>query len=199
MMKPYAWLSGSLAIASLTLSPLAIAADGGDWLDTETIDNWNVAGASVPIAPPQESTNFEYCKQAIREPQVLEDVAVTAAGWQLYGPLQIYGETTVVMGMANADGMCRPMVHQAFVFVDGEFAGTLSPTPMNSRTDGNLFAIDLIKDNYLRGAYQRYEPSDALCCPSAENYLFFTIEEQEGLPLVIPEATAPSLEAKAVR
>jgi hypothetical protein len=190
MNKPSALLSGMLAIAVLSGNSVAIAVEGGDWLEAETIENWNTPGADVPTAPTQEGTNFEACQQAIRSPQVPEDAAVTAAGWQLYGPVQLYGETTVVTGMANADGMCRPMVHQAFVFVDGEFAGTLSPEPMNSRTDGNLFAIDLITDEFLRGAYQRYEPEDALCCPSSENYLFFNIEEEAGEPVVVADSTA---------
>jgi hypothetical protein len=190
MNKPSALLSGMIAIAVVSGNAPAIAVEGGDWLDAETIENWNTSGADVPVAPTQEDTNFEACEQAIRSPQVPEDAAVAAAGWQLYGPVQLYGDTTVVTGMANADGMCRPLAHQAFVFVDGEFAGTLSPEPMNSRTDGNLFAIDLITADYLRGAYQRYEPEDALCCPSAENYLFFTVEEQDGQPVVVADSTA---------
>lgn len=190
MDKRFAVLPGLLALISVTSSPLAIAAEGGEWLDAETVENWNVAGGELPTAPAQEYDNFEYCERAIRAPQVSEDEAVAAAGWELYGPVQLYGETTIITGMANADGMCRPLEHQAFVFVDGEFAGTLSPTTMNSRTDGNLFAIDLILSNYMRGAYQRYEPEDALCCPSGENFLFFTIEEQEGVPVVVPEGNA---------
>lgn len=190
MKKPRNLLPGFLAIAALTLSPAGMAAEGGEWLDADEITHWNTAGAEVPSAPPQESDNFEYCEQAIRTAQVPADIAVKAAGWQLYGPIQIYGDATVLTAMANADGMCRPLAHQAFVFYNGEFAGTLSPVPMDSRTDGNLFAINLIQEDYLRGAYQRYEPTDALCCPSAENYLFFTIEEQDGLPVVVPEDTA---------
>lgn len=191
MIKPLKALPSIFAIAALTLSPPAIGAEGGEWLDGDTLENWNTAGDEIPTAPEQESDNFEYCQQAIRAAQIPEDEAILEAGWQLYGPIQLYGDTVVVTGMANADGMCRPLAHQAFVFVEGEFAGTLSPTPMDSRTDGNLFAIDLIQSNYLRGAYQRYEPSDALCCPSAEDYLFFTIEEPDGTPVVVPEGTNP--------
>lgn len=190
MVKPFTILPGILAIASFTLSPTAIAAEGGDWLDAETIQNWNTPGADVPPPPVQETTNFEQCERAIREPQVPQDVAVAAAGWQLYGPVQLYGDTTIVMGMANADGMCRPMVHQAFVFVGREFAGTLSPLPMDSRTDGNLYSVDLFNPSYLRGAYQRYAPTDAMCCPSSEDYLFFTIEQQDGFPVLMPEDVA---------
>ena len=187
MIKPLKGFPGILVIAALTLSPMAIAAEEDSWLDATTLENWNTAGGEIPIAPEQEADNFEYCQQAIRAAQMPEDEAVLDAGWQLYGPIQLYGDTTVITGMANTDGMCRPMAHQAFVFTDGEFAGTLSPLPMYSRTDGNLFAINLIQADYLRGAYQRYEPTDALCCPSAEAYLFFTIEEQNGESVVFPE------------
>jgi hypothetical protein len=41
-------------------------------------------------------------------------------------------------GTAGYDGMCRPRQYQDFVFVGSVFAGTLSPQPMDSRTDGAL-------------------------------------------------------------
>ena len=39
-------------------------------------------------------------------------------------------------GMPLLDGMCRPNLYQDFVFVDGKFARTLSPSLMNARSDG---------------------------------------------------------------
>ena len=47
--------------------------------------------------------------------------------------------------MSNADGMCRPLGYQFFLFVGDDFAGTLSPAPMDSRTDGGLSDLQLAR------------------------------------------------------
>jgi len=72
------------------------------------------------------------------------------------------------------DGMCRPLAYQIFVFADGRFAGTLSPVPMNSRTDGAAQTPELFGST-VRVAYSRYAPSDPLCCPSHVDTLGFRI------------------------
>jgi len=47
--------------------------------------------------------------------------------------------------------MCRPLRFHAFVFVDGAFAGTLTPSVMNARSDGVESQIELssAKDIYV--------------------------------------------------
>ena len=49
----------------------------------------------------------------------------------------------MISGLAAYDGMCRPLGYQSFVFVDGVFAGTVSPEPMNSRTTGAATDVNL--------------------------------------------------------
>ncbi|HIK44144.1 MAG TPA: LppP/LprE family lipoprotein, partial [Leptolyngbyaceae cyanobacterium M65_K2018_010] len=92
--------------------------------------------------------------------------------------------------MADADGMCRPRQYQVFVFTQGQFAGSLSPTPMDSRTDGSLVETNLYQQGYLSASFNRYTPEDALCCPSASSLLFYQVETQQGWPVVVPQLPA---------
>lgn len=62
---------------------------------------------------------------------------------------QVFGKTTLISGMANADGMCRPLTDQVFVFSGGQFIGTLSPILMDSRTDGSLVNANLYREDYI--------------------------------------------------
>src|SRR5262245_62057315 len=71
--------------------------------------------------------------------------------------------------------MCRPRQYQTFVFVQGAFAGTLSPQPMNSRTDGALSQVSLQINPRLTAEYLRYAEKDALCCPSRTTRVVFEI------------------------
>jgi hypothetical protein len=164
----------------------------GEWLDQET--NWNQPGAAIPEAPAQAGNNLEFCEHTIRQAVLPEDKLVEAAGWTLTGSARIYDATTVLMGTANADGMCRPYNYQVFVFTDGVFTGTLSPIPMNSRSDGSLFDMDLYREGYIDASFNRYKPSDALCCASAESRVFYTVEMQDDLPVLVPRLPADTME-----
>lgn len=88
--------------------------------------------------------------------------------------------------MSGVDGMCRPLGYQAFVFVEGQLAGTLSPQPMNSRTDGDISRIFLTSSSSLWVEYKRYQESDALCCASGMSRVSFKIEPKAAKPLLIP-------------
>ena len=75
------------------------------------------------------------CKQQIRNPSTPEERAVNAAGWTITkgrGETQSSGDLVLVKGQTSFDGMCRPVQYQQFVFVNGVFAGTISPNLMNS-------------------------------------------------------------------
>ena len=90
------------------------------------------------------------------------------------------------MAMSGVDGMCRPLGYQAFVFVEGQFAGTLSPKPINSRTDGDIDRVFLTSSSSVLVEFKRYSQTDALCCPSAMNRVSFTIKPQDAKPILIP-------------
>ncbi|ELS05509.1 hypothetical protein Xen7305DRAFT_00052550 [Xenococcus sp. PCC 7305] len=188
-MKSFPYLiSGSLALTTILLNSSSLMAQtdpSGDWLNRDV--NWNTAKVSIPQAPPQNGSNLPNCQHTVRNPVLPEDKLVGAAGWTLTGAAQIYGTTTIVMGMANADGMCRPLDYQVFVFANGDFAGTLSPIPMDSRTDGSLFDFNLYRDGFINASFNRYSPDDALCCASGESRVFYEVSTQDGMPLLIPQ------------
>lgn len=189
-MKTIQFLSripGSVLLLSILLAfpSLAQTRPSGTWLD-ET-KNWNSPGAPIPQAPAQAGNNLDNCQHTLRAAALPEDQLVEAAGWTLTGAAQIYGATTLVTGMANAGGMCRPFDYQVFVFTNGEFSGTLSPLPMDSRTDGSLFKLDLYREGMIDVSFNRYEPKDAQCCASRESRLFYEVNTETNPPVLVPQ------------
>ncbi|NJL49210.1 MAG: LppP/LprE family lipoprotein [Leptolyngbyaceae cyanobacterium SM2_5_2] len=183
--------SGPLAVGSMLLAPTALAQaeSTAAWLESDT--NWNQSGVAIPEAPVLEGGgNLPNCQDVVRPAALPEDDQVTAAGWTLSGSAQIFGDTTVITGMANADGMCRPLSYQVFVFTDGVFSGTLAPEPMDARTDGSLVSVDLYRQGYLSATFNRYTPEDPLCCPSAYSFLFYEVDTQGEAPLLMPKLPA---------
>jgi hypothetical protein len=181
---------GLLLLASLLLVPSAFAAPSqdGTWLDEDT--NWNTPGAEIPEAPAQDGNNLANCEHTFRSASLPEDAIVEAAGWTLTGPARIYDATTVIMGMANADGMCRPFQYQVFVFTDGEFSGTLSPIVMDSRTDGSLVDYNLYREGAIDAIFNRYQPEDAQCCASRESRIFYEVETTSEGTVLVPQLPA---------
>jgi hypothetical protein len=163
-------------------------------MDGQKIEGWNKKGDAIPAAPKAEgppiaaaagmhapSLQSGPCAEQLRKPIGPEDKAVMDAGWSLVGSLQIYSGVAVMAGASGADGMCRPLNLQVFVFVDGRFAGTLSPEPMRPRTDGMLSGVQLYGQT-LRATYQRYSDKDPLCCPSRESNVIFRVDGKLAVP-----------------
>ena len=70
-------------------------------------------------------------------------------------------------------------------FVNGIFAGTVSPVLMDSRTDGSAVR-SLIQDrDQLVVQFSRYAESDALCCPSRNSLAMFHIDRVSGAPVLV--------------
>lgn len=154
------------------------------WLDQPKPASWNQPGAPIPAAPRIQGRIDPRCKQQARPPQLEEDKKLQDRGWDLVGPYQGGWETLVIRGTASYDGMCRPLQYQDFVFVRGAFAGTLSPQPMNSRTDGALRRAFLQSSSRLTAEYDRYTAADPLCCPSRTTRVEFDLAS--GAPVVRP-------------
>lgn len=155
------------------------------WLDQAKPTNWNQPNSSPPKAP-TGGANLKQCTDAVRQPITPEDRSLIANGWTLFGALQTINGTLVITGVSDFDGMCRPLGYQHFVFVRSKFAGTLSPTLMNSRTDGASRRLDLYRAKSFQAVYSRYSDSDPLCCPSRTSYVSFEIDTQNGSPVVVP-------------
>jgi hypothetical protein len=130
--------------------------------------------------------NLARCGEVGRPPTLAADHAVRAAGWTLFGPGQVFGATSVIMAMADVDGMCRPLRYQTFVFVNGRFAGTLSPHPMDSRTDGALSVVRLFRADEITADFARYTPTDPLCCPSGTSAAIYRIARAPRGTVVTP-------------
>jgi len=165
----------SLFTAVLIFSAVIGASAQTSWLDRPMGRNWNTGDGAVPQAPEDSVPIDARCRDQIRTPDSLADRAVTRAGWTLFGAAQSFGTTTVVNGMGTTDGMCRPTQYNTFVFVNNQFAGTLSPTTMNSRTDGALTDAKLISANNITAEFVRYRASDAMCCPSQKSTVIYQL------------------------
>lgn len=183
-------LAGALiAGALITLSSVSLAI-ASNWLDAKPLAAWNAPGAGVPKAPRAQSDNLGRCSSQLRSPETTADRVVSAAGWKLFGPYQLYGGTAIVLGQSDADGMCRPEGYQAFVFVRGRFAGTLAPKPIAARTDGSLETPQIFAATSFSAQFARYAESDPLCCPSRTTSVEYKVERRGSDPVVVPvEAT----------
>jgi hypothetical protein len=159
------------------------------WLD-RPLANWNRAGAAVPKAElehPREET-LKQCKLELLASTPAER-ALADAGWipfLNFDQRLTQGDLEIVDGMSGADGMCRPLGYNVFVFVGGRFAGTLSPVRMNSRADGASGAVRVVSADAISAEFARYTEKDALCCPSSRMTVRYRIDRSGAQPIVAP-------------
>jgi hypothetical protein len=178
----------AVVLAWLAPQPVARAAS---WLDAMP-GGWNAPGGTLPEAPPAERDNVPRCRDQVRPPSGADGRAVETAGWMPVGSLEIFGDTSVVTATSAFDGMCRWWSYQVFVFAGGRFAGTLSPVPMNSRTDGAAVRVQLDRETGITVEYLRYAKDDPLCCPSRTSVVSFRLERRVEGPVVVPVSVSTS-------
>jgi hypothetical protein len=167
----------SLIIAMVASHPGIGRSQGkvATWLDGPKPASWNKPGLPIPAAPRVQGNVDPRCRDLARPAQLDEDKRLRDQGWDLVGAYQGGWQILVIRGTAGYDGMCRPRQYQDFVFVRGVLAGTLSPQAMDSRTVGALSRVSLQSDSQLTAEYQRYAPTDPLCCPSRTTSVVFDI------------------------
>jgi LppP/LprE lipoprotein len=157
------------------------------WLDTEP-KQWNKPGANIPRGQRSRFEEDEFmrkqCLPGVRQPMTPEARAVVARGWMLATETHDNRGINVVTGMQDFDGMCRPMRYQDFVFVDGKYAGTLSPQLMDSRTTGASIRAAFPDPGKIYAEFERYNISDPLCCPSRVSEATYEIRDAGGKPVV---------------
>jgi hypothetical protein len=187
----------SLVLVVVLLVAKSAAAQSGAWLD-QPLSAWNQAGATVPAAPAPkgDSPTDPRCAGGVRQPETPSERLVTSAGWSLYAEPKKRGTVTVLLGEASIDGMCRPWDYQAFVFVKGIFAGTLSPSVMDSRTDGALSEIRFPAPSAIEVIFLRYTDTDPLCCPSRLTTVRYRIERRPQGPVVVPVSSWSKLTSR---
>lgn len=174
-----------LGLSTMLLVPLTGMAQDPTWLDGD-MASWNSAGMAIPAAPDVDGNADPRCEERERPVETAADEALVAEGWRLYQAYQAGWDVTLVWGLAGYDGMCRPLEYQAFIFVDGDFAGTISPVPMNSRTDSAADSATLWFRDQVGAEFRRYTEDDALCCPSGTTSVEYTIEETPDGPVLNP-------------
>lgn len=162
------------------------------WLDEEKPAGWNEPGMRLPDAPTRVEPIDPRCRELARPPELRQDSQVVDVGWDLVGGFHGGWDIIVIRGTANYGGMCRPWQYQAFVFVDGIFAGTLSPETMNSRTDSALGQVWIQNAARITAQYMRYTEDDPLCCPSSTTSVEFDIATTNQGPVVNPSSTYTS-------
>jgi hypothetical protein len=169
------------------------AAPSPSWLDRPLV-HWNSTGPSLPAAPVPDEPRADILSRCRLTPPATSaaERAVATAGWIPFlpgGQRTVRDDAEVVGGMSGADGMCRPVTYNLFVFVRGKFAGTLSPVPMMSREDGASGAVTLTPAG-LDVEFARYQSSDPLCCPSGRVQVAYRIDRSET-PSVVPITATP--------
>jgi hypothetical protein len=178
-----------MLVAAITVAATTLPVS---WLDAKKIVNWNTrATLTLPMrpgAPDPELAKGGRCVSTLRPASSPEDKALVAHGWKIVGPYQRFGATSVVSAEAGADGMCRPAGYQSFVFVNGVFAGTLSPKTMNSREDSAIsgLSISLYDADDFAVDFMRYTPDDPLCCPTSTTNVTYAIQTLNGHKRVVP-------------
>jgi len=159
------------------------------WLD-RPLTGWNKAGAPVPPASPfAEAKGTVVSRCRLTPPRSTRaEQAVDAAGWIPFWNVDqqlVREDVEIVGGMRGADASCQPAAYNLFVFVGGEFAGTLSPTEMTTRTD-SASGIVRMPLPLINAEFPRYQNSDALCCPSSRVAVRYRIDRTAAGPLIVP-------------
>ncbi len=183
-----------LAAHALALVGTAVFAQAPQpaWLD-KPLTNWNTAGRAIPAAKVDEEPIAEMasrCKDLPLLQTTAGERALAAAGWvpfRMFDRQIVNRDVEIIGGLTGADGMCRPVNYNVFVFVNGRLAGTLSPQEMDSRTDGSIGgAIRLAADDTIDAGFARYTDKDPLCCPSSHVTVRYQIDRKSTTPVVVP-------------
>jgi hypothetical protein len=178
---------------TLGFGAVAVAqSSSSTWLD-KPLTNWNTPGRAIPAASPGTESVAEFTRRcSLNPPQTTAGERTLAdAGWVPYRVFDrqiLDRDVEIIGGMAAADGMCRPMHFNVFVFVNGHLAGTLSPQPMDSRADGSIGGAVRLSaaDDRIEAGFSRYQDKDALCCPSSHVTVRYRIDRTTTPPVVVP-------------
>jgi LppP/LprE lipoprotein len=167
-------------------SAVAQAQDSGAWLDQPLV-GWNQAGMPIPIPATPTGNSFNpSCTSTLRWAETPADEALVDAGWSLQAPYLGGWGITSVYGASTYDGMCRPLGYNAFIFMNGVFAGTISPETMDSRTTG-AGTVTSIQSGRVSARYVRFAPTDPLCCPSLPAVdITFEVQSTPDGPVLVP-------------
>jgi hypothetical protein len=182
----------TIALAVLFGTAVLAQAPEQNWLD-RPLSNWNTPGRAVPRGIPNGETIAEITKRCAYLPLLRNTTgerALADAGWlpfHMFDRQIVQRDVEIVGGLAGVDGMCRAVDFNIFVFVNGQWAGTLSPADMHSRADASIAgAIRLAEDDTIAAEFARYADADPLCCPSGRVTVRYRIDRKTMPPVVVP-------------
>lgn len=188
-------LNTALLVAIWLVSAAAVGAQEPQalpesWLNQEQLKSWNSPGGAIPAPPAAEEPRADLLKRCDLTVgrKTGAQSAIAEAGWipfRVFDREIVKDDVEIMGGMAGADGMCRPWLFNVFVYVGGRFAGTLSPSPMNSRLDSSIGATRLVDDG-ITAEFLRYTEEDPLCCPSSRVTVRYGIDRSGARPVVTP-------------
>jgi LppP/LprE lipoprotein len=173
----------------IVLIVLLSAQVAAGWLDRAPA-GWNQPAAGVPpsrIAADSQATLERRCGAPKSASPGAVD-AIRRARWVPFLHLDqaiASNDIEVLGGMTGATPGCEPTAFNLFVFVDGRFAGTLSPAPMNPSRDGAAGAVRITGVDTLTVEFARYMPGDAECCPSSRERVSYRIEKTGAGPTLV--------------
>jgi hypothetical protein len=178
-----------IAIAFLSAAPLSAQA-GASWLD-RPMTSWNQPGRAVPVAQPGTESQGTLARRCGSSSLSSSTTAGTLrkAGWVpfLHFDRAIARDgAEVIGGMTTAGPGCEPTVFNLFVFVDGRFAGTISPAVMTQNRDGVAGAVRITRADSLTAEFARYTTKDTECCPSSRVRVTYRIERAGSQPALVP-------------
>jgi len=160
-------------------SVVAQAQTGTFWLD-RPLTAWNKPAAALPSPPQKPSQAAALAKRcSLDASKVAAAVPVTTAGWipYLHQDRALTREgVEVIGGLTDANAACEPAGFNLFVFVNGRFAGTLSPVPMTAGRDGVAGAVRIVTADSLTTEFARFAPGDLECCPSTRVRVTYRID-----------------------
>jgi len=185
-----------LSIALFFPIVLAAQVPAPIWLD-RPLSNWNSAGSAMPRPAAYEESIAGIAKRCdvTSKRATPAERSVSDAGWipfYVFDRQVVQGDVEIIGGLSAADGMCRPVNYNVFVFVGARFAGTLSPVRMTSRVDGAIGAVRLSQEGIIAAEFMRYVDRDPLCCPSGRVTLRYHVDRTSTPPLVVPSAMQPT-------
>ena len=178
-----------IALAFLSTETLSAQA-GASWLD-RPMTSWNPPASVVPAA--QAGTESQGALQRRCGSNALSSSTTAemlrTAGWVpfLHFDSAIARDgVEVIGGMTTAGPGCEPTIFNLFVFVDGRFAGTISPAVMTQSRDGVAGAVRLTAPDSLTAEFARYTPNDTECCPSSRVRVTYRIEHTGSQAALVP-------------
>jgi hypothetical protein len=153
------------------------------WLDAQT-PGWNTLGMEIPVAEAPDPEAVSRCD--LTDPRSSDSdasQAVRERGWLGVSGQMVGDGVEIVSAMQSTGAFCTPVGAQSFVFVDGQFAGTVAP--VDELGEGALAGGGLNGDRLIV-RYRRYGPGDPPARAPAITSVTYVIERTEDGSVLQP-------------